>query len=142
MVQGISLIGEKKYLCRLEMRPRSRQSIAWVLLLAFCGMTVTKAFHHHHWEAVEDIVCPIDGIALSHHTLAHTVLQSLEDDGEGYCAICHFTVNKVVFPHGLHFFCPNQKLSTLLFVSTPFAQSNLQGVSLLRAPPVQLGIRN
>lgn len=118
-----------------------KQLVAWVLLLAFCGMTGTKALHHHHWTEAEDVVCPLDGVTMSHHTLAHTILQNTEDDADNYCAICHFTVTKVVFPTSLHFFNNDQKLFPHLFFFTPCIQSNLQGVSLLRAPPVQLVVR-
>ncbi len=123
-------------------KTRLRQLTAWVLLLAFCGMTGTKAFHHHHWKAAEDIVCPLDGVAMSQHTLAHSILQSMEEDDDDYCAICHFTVTKVVFPTCLHFFNTTQKLFTHFFVFTPSIQSNLQGVSLLRAPPVRSVVRS
>ncbi len=114
-----------------------RQLIAWVLLLAFCGMTGTKALHHHHCTGAEDVVCPLDGVTMSHHTLAHTILQSLDDDDDVYCAICHFTITKIVFPTGLHFFNNVQKPFAHLFFFKPFVQFNLQGVSLLRAPPFQ-----
>lgn len=117
------------------MRARLRQIIAWVLLMAFCGMTGTKAFHHHHWKAVEDVICPLDGIAMSHHTLAHTILESLDDDDDD-CAICHFSVTKVVFPTCLTFFNENQKHFIHAFVSVSCFIPNIQGVSLLRAPPV------
>ena len=38
----------KKCIFAAEMSARLRQITAWVLLLAFCGMTGTKALHHHH----------------------------------------------------------------------------------------------
>ncbi|MBO7628899.1 MAG: hypothetical protein J6S87_02995 [Bacteroidales bacterium] len=116
-------------------KTRMRQLVAWVLLLAFCGMTGTKALHHHHWKAAEDIVCPLDGVTMSHHTRAHTVLQNLDDDDSNYCVICHFTVTKIVFPTSPYFFNSDQKLFPHLFLFAPCIQSNLQGVSLLRAPP-------
>ena len=81
------------------MNARLRQITAWVLLLAFCGMTGTKALHHHHWTAAEDVVCPLDGISMSHHTLAHTILQSVDEDDDSDCAICHFTVTKERSPY-------------------------------------------
>ena len=117
------------------MRPRLRQIIAWVLLVAFCGMTGTKAFHHHHWNAVEDVVCPLDGIAMSHHTLAHTILDSLDEEDDD-CAICHFVVTKVIFPTFSNIFHDNPKSFLHPIVLTPCFISNIQGVSLLRAPPV------
>lgn len=117
------------------MRPRFRQIIAWVLLLAFCNMAGTKAFHHHHWKAAEDIVCPLDGIAMSHHTLAHTILDSFDEEDDE-CAICHFIITKVVIPTAQTFFYESQKHfihhSALLSCNIP----NIQGVSLLRAPPI------
>ncbi len=118
------------------MRLRLRQITAWVLLFAFCGMTGTKAFHHHHWQAAEDIVCPLDGVTMSHHTLAHSVLQALESDDEGNCAICQFTVTKVVIPTNLHFFSKNPKHYLHPFAITPCRILDIQGVSLLRAPPI------
>ena len=117
------------------MRPRLRQIIAWVLLVAFCGMTGTKAFHHHHWKAVEDVVCPLDGVTMSHHTLPHSILDSLDEE-DNDCAICHFTVTKVVFPTCQSIFNENHKLFLHPFVLAPRFVFNVQGVSLLRAPPV------
>lgn len=106
------------------MRPRLRQIIAWVLLVAFCGMTGTKAFHHHHWKAAEDIVCPLDGLAMSHHTLAHSILEALDEDDHD-CAICHFTVTKVVIPTCLIIFNENPGLcfSTLFYFQYSWCQS-------------------
>ena len=120
------------------MSARLRQITAWVLLLAFCGMTGTKAFHHHHWKAVEDIVCPLDGIAMSHHTLAHTILQSVDEDDESDCAICHFTISKVVLSESQHLSSGAVTLFLYHFVSTPCEILSVKGVSLLRAPPAQL----
>ena len=122
------------YFCRPKMKPRLKQMIAWVLLVAFCGMTGTKAFHHHHWKASEDIVCPLDGISMSHHTLAHTILDSLDEE-DNDCAICHFTVTNVIIPTITNIFHENPKLFLHPFVLTPSVFFNLQGVSLLRAPP-------
>lgn len=117
------------------MHTHIRRIAAWVMLLAFCGMTFTKAFHHHEWKAVEDVVCPMDGIAMSHHTLAHTILQAFDDDSDSHCAICHFTVTKVVLPTLQHL----SGSATPLFIhpttTTPCIPCNIKGVSLLRAPP-------
>jgi hypothetical protein len=124
------------------MSARLRQLTAWVLLLAFCGMTGTKALHHHHWTAAEDVVCPLDGISMSHHTLAHTILQSIEEDDDSDCAICHFTVTKVVLPVCQHFSGGTFTLFLHYFVSTPCEIRSVEGVSLLRAPPVQLVVRS
>jgi len=119
------------------MSARFRQITAWVLLLAFCGMIGTKAFHHHHWTAAEDVVCPLDGVAMSHHTLAHTILQSLDDNCDNYCAICHFTAAKVVFPNCFHVSNTDYKLFLHHHKITYGIVQNLLGISLLRAPPVQ-----
>ena len=120
------------------MSARLRQLTAWVLLLAFCGMIGTKALHHHHWAAAADVVCPLDGVAMSHHTLAHTILQSIDGDDDSDCAICHFTVTKVVLPVYHHFSGGTFTLFLHHFVSTPCEILSVKVVSLLRAPPVQL----
>lgn len=124
------------------MGARLRQITAWVLLLAFCGMTGTKAFHHHHGRTVEDIVCPLDGISMSHHTLAHTILQSIDDDDDSDCAICHFTVSKVVLSVNLNFSGGTFIIFLPHFVCTPCEILSVKGVSLLRAPPVPLEVRS
>lgn len=124
------------------MSARLRQITAWVLLLAFCGMTGTKAFHHHHWKAVEDIVCPLDGITMSHHTLAHTILQSVDEDDDRDCAICHFTISKVVLSESQNLSSGAFTLFLHHFVSTPCEILSVKGVSLLRAPPAQLVVRS
>jgi len=120
------------------MSARLRQITAWVLLLAFCGMIGTKALHHHHGTAAEDVVCPLDGVAMSHHTLAHTILQSFDGDDDSDCAICHFTVTKVVLPMCQHISCGTFTLFIHPFVSSPCEILSVKGVSLLRAPPTQL----
>lgn len=123
------------YFCRPKMKPRLKQMIAWVLLVAFCGMTGTKAFHHHHWKAAEDVVCPLDGVTMSHHSLGHSILEALDED-DNDCAICHFTVTKVVIPICLNIFNENPKLFLHPFVLPPCFVYSAQGVSFLRAPPV------
>lgn len=130
------MITGKKCTFAFAMRARFRQVTAWVLLLAFCSMIGTKALHHHHGSAVEDIVCPIDGIEMSHHALSHTVLQGLDDDDDSHCFICHFTITKVIIPTCLRISTTDQYLFPHIFSIFPCVVCNIQGVSLLRAPPM------
>ena len=60
-----------------------------------------------------------------------------DDDDDSDCAICHFTVTKVVLPVCQHFSGGTFTIFLHHFVSTPCEILSVKGVSLLRAPPAQ-----
>ncbi len=121
--------------------------LAWVMLVAYGGMMVVKDYHAlwvhadvhscccHHSHRAQDAICVLDGLPLSEHKV-HSHASFVEaDTDEDDCAICHFTVVKVLEPQ--FFVCGMAKtlLSILPQVDYLFSLYTFLDHCPGRAPP-------
>ena len=113
----------------------SIQLMAWVLLVAFSVMTVTKSCHHHQVVMHEDKVCPLDGKLLSQHHESHAVFGMEIGTNDDDCQICHFSISKVVAPNlPRACFSLTGRLLSHRIVESAVGQE-MPAYYLLRAPP-------